>query len=373
MKKVFFFFLITYNFYAQSIVLGDSLMASGKYNEAINSYKLASENNKNYKIAKVLEAKGNRYEALKYYQKYLKTDSLTTAINFDYGLLLIAMSKHNEAQIIFYKLVNKEANNPIFLYYLGVTFETLNETVKAFKYYKLASEIDSMFHKSNYKLAFLYSQIKQEKEALVICNRFINQNPEDLEMLKLRAQLYFVINDYSNAITDYERLLLLNQNDDFIYKDLAKAYFFQKEYKKAITIYDFLITQNPDTANYYFQRALCFGNLNEFQKAQIDINESIEIKQVNFENEYFYKAVYYQKNNQLDKALTFYKKTILENQDNIEAHYQVCIISDYKQTNKKNVLPLFESFLKRFPDVSQQKTENIQKRISEIKQELHMQ
>lgn len=374
MKYILLFFLtLSLQSYAQNIALGDSLVAIGKYNEAINTYKLASENSKNYKIAKVFEAKGNKNEALKYYQNYIRLDSTSIPINFDFGLLLLDVSKYDEAQIVFDKLVQNQNSNPIFLYYLGLSFEKLNEPGKAFKNYKLASDIDSTYHKSNYKLAYFYSQIKQEEEGIKICNRFIKQNSDDIDMLKLRAQLYYILNEYSSAITDYELLLKLNQDDEFIYKDIAKAYFKLSNYKKAIEIYDYLLALNPEDSNYYFERALCFGNLNDFKKAQNDLDKTIELKQVTFESEYFYKAVYYQKNVQLAQALQFYNKAYKENSNNIEAYYQICVITDYKEVNKKKILPVFELFLKKFPKAHQSKTDYITKRISQLKQELHMQ
>jgi len=373
MKYLLFFFILSLQNYAQSIILGDSLITVGKYNEAIKAYNLASENVKNYKIAKVFEAKGNKNEALKYYQNYFVQDSISIPITFDYGSLLLDVSKYKEAQIIFDELVKKQKDNPIFLYYLGLAYDKQNEPLKAFNNYKLASEIDSLYHKSNYKLAYFYTQIKQEKEAIKICNRFINQNDEDIEMLKLRAQVYYVKEDYNNAIKDYEKLLQLNQEDEFIYKDIAKAYFMQEQYREAIKIYDYLLELNPEDSNYYFERSLCFGNIGEYNKAQNDLDKTIELKQVTFESEYFYKAVYYQKNVQLNQALRFYNKAYKENNENVEAYYQICIITDYKEVDKKNVLPFFERFLKRFPEAHTSKTNYINKRISQLKQELHMQ
>jgi tetratricopeptide (TPR) repeat protein len=373
MKYIFLVLILALQSYAQNIILGDSLVEIGKYNEAINSYKLASENSRNYKIAKVFEAKGNKNEALKYYQNYLKNDSTSILINFDYGLLLINVSKYAEAQTIFDKLVKSQNKNPIFLYYLGLANEKQNEHSIAFKNYKLASEIDSTYHKSNYKLAYLYSQIKQEKEAIKICNRFIKQNADDIDMLKLRAQLFYVLNDYSKAISDYESLLKLNQDDDFIFKDIAKAYFKLNQFKKAIEIYNYLIELNPEDSNYYYERALCFGNLSEYKNAQIDLDKTIELKQVTFESEYFYKAYFYQKNVQLNYALKFYNKAFKENKENEEAYYQICVLTDYKEVKKKNVLPVYERFLTQFPNANSSKSEYVKKRISQIKQELHMQ
>lgn len=365
--------LMSCHIFSQNIVVGDSLVSIGQYNEAIKTYNLASENIKNYKIAKVFEAKGNKNEAIKYYKNYLLKDSTSISINFDYGLLLIDVSKYDKALQVFDKLVKNQNQNPIFLYYLGFANEKQNEPGKAFKNYKLASEIDSTYHKSNYKLAYFYSQIQQEKEAIKICNRFITQNSDDIDMLKLRAQLFLVTNNFTSAIVDYERLLKLNQDDEFIYKDIAKAYFYKKEYAKAIEIYNYLLELNPEDSNYYYERALCYGNLNDFKNAQNDLDKTIDLKQVTFESEYFYKAYYYQKNVQLDLALKFYNKAFKENKGNSEAYYQICVITDYKEVNKKNVLPLFERFLKQFPNAHASKTAFITKRIAELKQELHMQ
>ena len=120
--------LMSCHIFSQNIVVGDSLVSIGKYNEAIKTYNLASENIKNYKIAKVFEAKGNKNEALKYYKNYLLKDSTSISINFDYGLLLIDVSKYEEALVVFDKLVKNQNQNPIFLYYLGLANEKQRES-----------------------------------------------------------------------------------------------------------------------------------------------------------------------------------------------------------------------------------------------------
>lgn len=43
MKYILVLFILSLQSYTQNIILGDSLVAIGKYNEAINIYKLASE------------------------------------------------------------------------------------------------------------------------------------------------------------------------------------------------------------------------------------------------------------------------------------------------------------------------------------------
>lgn len=367
-----FLFLIVYvNAFAQYSI-ADSLMNVGDYNNAIKEYKKLDYHTKNYKIAKVLEAKGNNSEALDYYKSYLKHDSLNVEVNFNYGLLLLNLSRNKDAQKTFEKLVNSNPNE-VYFYYLGLAFEKDKDQINSLKNYVNSVKLDSLYFKSNYKLAVFQSNSKQYSNALKITNRFLSKNNEDVEMLKLRAQIYFAQEDFINSIQDLNKLITLEQSDTFIFEKLAKSYFGNKEFQKSIDIYNTLIeNSDEENADYFYSRGKCYGYLGKTKEAEIDINKAIKLKAVSFENEYFYLGYFYQINQNLEKALYYYDKTTKQDRNHAEAVFQIILINDYKGLNEEKSIKDFEKYLINFKNISDERKSYIENRVKQLKQNSHM-
>ena len=352
--------------FAQNIQFADSLMAIGQFNKAIVEYEKLTSYSKYFKIAKAYESKGNNGLAYENYKKYLKKDSLNLIVNYNYGLLLIELSKYKEAQSIFQELI-LSSNNAVYQYYIGITYEKLGDNSKAFERYKEASKIDSLYMKSNYKLAVMHANQKEFDEALRITNRFLKENKEDIEMLKLQSQIYFVQEKFDKAIQDFQKLILLNQSDSFIFQKLAKAYYENKQYQESIAVYSTIIAEEEE-ALYFLNRGICYGNLNLLKEAISDINRAIVLKTNTFENEYFYLGYFYQKQEDFKTALSYYKKAIKQNKDHIEVNYQLILIKEYLGNSTKETSKEYELFLEKFPTISSEKKHYIEARLKVLKE-----
>lgn len=270
---------------AQQNKLADSLMGIGQYSNAISEYQKENSKNVSYKIAKAYEANGNLKNALDNYVKYREFDSLNVEVNYNYGQLLLELKNYKEAQNIFVQLL-QNSSNPVYNYYLGLSFEKDDNLSKALQYYTIASEMDPYYFKSNYKKAVMLVNAQDYEAVLKISNRFIQINELDVEFLKLRGQVLFVQKNFKDAIQDFNKLISLNQTDVFIFEKLAASYYENREYDKSIGIYTTLIdSSNEEKPEYFFNRAKCYGYLNKMKEAEADIHKTIQLKTFTFENE----------------------------------------------------------------------------------------
>lgn len=357
---------------AQENKLADSLMNIGQYSKAIIEYKKENSKKRYFKIAKAYEANGNLKYAHENYLKYREFDTLNIEVNYNYGQLLLELKQYKKAQEIFEKLLQNNSN-PVYNYYLGYSFEKDNNLTKALEYYVIASEIDPYYFKSNYKKAVMLINSKDYESVLKISNRFIDENEFDIEFLKLRAQVYYIQNNFNNAIQDFNKLIILNQTDTFIFEKLAASYYGNKEFDKSIVIYSTLIdTSEEEKPEYFFNRGKCYGYLNKIKEADADINKSIQLKTFTFENEYFYLGYFYQKEQNLQKALFYYKKVIKEDKNHIEANFQIISINDYKGEKSEKTIRNYEIFLANFKNIPAEKKLFIEERIKQLKRKQHL-
>ena len=236
-----------------------------------------------------------------------------------------------------------------------------------------ACRLDPLYFKSNYKLAVLLSNTPENNKAIEITNRFLEENNENLEVLKLRAQIYFNTKKYSKAIKDFNQLIDLNQTESFILEKLAKCYLYTFKYNACIDIYTRLINEEAEEKpDYFYNRAKAYGYLNQLNKAEQDMKKAIELRSFTFENEYFYLGYFYQKEQNLKKALFFYKKTVKENKSHAEAQYQIIAIKDYRGDNESALIKAYQNHIKTFKNISTERKNHIENRISFLKQKQHI-
>lgn len=371
MKLILLLFFISIQLFSQSNQ-ADSLMNIGQYQLAIQEFQKETGSLKYFKIAKAHEYNGSSNEALQNYKSYLKTDSLNLQVNFNYGKLLIDLSKYDEAIIQFEKIC-AENKSEVYHYYLGLSYEKSGKKEKAFENYLFASETNPFYFKSNYKTALFYVNENKNEAAIEITNRFITDKNENIDMLKLRGQIYFIKKEYSNAIKDFEKILKLNQLETSLYEQLGASYYYNSNYDKALIIYTHLIENvNNENANYYYYRGLTYGFLNKTSLAESEIKKSIELKTLSFESEYFQLASFFQRDQNFDKALYYYQKTLVYNPIKSEAIYQIIAIKDYKGESPKKILADYENYLKKFKKISANRIQTIEARIKALKSIIHM-
>jgi tetratricopeptide (TPR) repeat protein len=368
-----FIFICFGSLQAQHLKVGDSLFAMGFYNKAIQNYALSTENIKEYKIAKVHEANGDFVNALRNLENYIAIDSSNTLVNFVYGKTLFHLKKSEKAIATFEKLT-KENENPTYFYYLGLAYEQDIKIIDALKMFQKVIELDDFHLKSNYKVALFEMRAERWDKATLIIDKILKQQPENTDFLSLKAQCFYGKSDFKNAKKAFEYLIELNFKEQFVYEKIALCLLKLKEHQKSIEAYEALMIQfeEIDNPDFHYNIGLNYGYLKNLKKAEKHFMISKELKTATFENEYFSIALFNQENGNLTKALTFYKKTIQEQPEYLEAHYQIAIITDETSKDLAAKLKTFENLKAKFPDMNSEKLSYIDHRIKAIKKEIHL-
>lgn len=367
------FYILFVNLNAQHIETGDNLFAAGFYNKAIENYSLSKENIKEFKIAKVHEANGDFINTLKHLEKFIAIDSLNSSANFMYGKTLLHLKETKKAIATFEKLT-KENENPTYFYYLGLAYEQDLKIIEALKTFQKVIELDDFHLKSNYKVALFEMRAERWEKATLIIDKILKQQQENTDFLSLKAQCLYGKSDFKNAKKAFEYLIELNFKEQFVYEKIALCLLKLKEYQKSIDAYEAMMIQfeEIDNPDFHYNIGLNYGYLKNLKKAEKHFMISKELKTATFENEYFSIALFNQENGNLTKALTFYKKTIQEQPEYLEAHYQIAIITDETLKDLAIKLKTFENLKAKFPDMDSEKLSYIDYRIKAIKKEIHL-
>lgn len=368
MKHLFtlFCFFNCINIISQNSKLGDSLINIGQYQQAITEYK-KEKKPELYKIAKAYEALDNYENAIFTYEKIREKDTLNLKVNFQYALALLHNNDSRSIQVL-EQLVTKNESDAYY-YYLGLAYEKQKNYTKAIENWKASIKLNPDYFKSVYKLSLQLANMQQLDASLEIANAFLQNHQNNIDLLKIRGQIYYIKKKNSNCIKDFEKVVERNSADDNVLEKLANAYYNTKDYTKAITLYTELIENyNPENPNFYFNRGKCFGFLHETRKAEEDINKSIELRAYTFDSEYFYLGYFYQQQEEYDKALNYYKKTLSYNKHHSEAAYQTIAIKDYHGQSPTILIKEYQDFLEKFSNISEERKQQIVDRITELEE-----
>jgi len=225
----------------------DSLFKLGDYSKAIELYKDSAEAAVNYsKIAQCYQALGNYNEAVSYYELAVSQHQEDLILKYRYAKLLSALKHYERSKGLFEELISKDSLNPNFHFEMGKILERQNDSLAMNSYFK-THYLDSAHQKVIYKIAKHKLIKRKHSESLEYIEKGLKSYTNNVELISLKAQNYYWIEDYDSAILWFEKLLELGEASELIYEKLSSCY--KKNY-------------NLDKAIAYRKKALSYNPLN---------------------------------------------------------------------------------------------------------------
>lgn len=357
---------------SSALEVGDSLFATGHYTQSINSYSKEGSQKASLQIARAYNAIGNLKKATIQYQHIIEHNPSWQIASFELGKLLMKRKAFDEARRLFSKLSTTNTDNPEYQYYLGETFRELGQSASSLVSYKKAVDIDSTHLRSLFQLAKYFVITREKANALNYLNRGLDFYPDAIAFINLKALALYNNDEYDKALPLFEKLLDLGEKKEHAYTKLAYCYFKTLEFEKSKAMYQHLIQLDEDNPETYFNLGQVFYRNRQVDSAKYFVQKSIEVQQVTFEKEYGNLAYMYRMEDDLKSALKYYRLALAEDPDNAMNYYQVCALIDQTSKAPREKLKCYESSLKRLGKKRPYVSEIVAKRISELKEEIHL-
>ncbi|MAU26342.1 MAG: hypothetical protein CMH48_15400 [Muricauda sp.] len=348
----------------------DSLYAVGSFSAAINAYVKEGSEKAQLQIARAYYALGNYDKAIVQYQEVLSKKPMLAIARFELGKLLLKTKKLGSAFENFAFLA-KDSDNPEYHYYLGRIKQLNGDPVAANVDYRRAVKVDSTHLKSLYALGKFFVAAQQKDSALQYIDKGLRFYENDVSMINLKALAYFNNGQYEKAIPYFERLLELGEEKPFVHNKLAFAYLHDLQFENAKKMYHRLV----QTLNYEGQGYAGLGEVflreKELDSAQFYIEKYIAERTVSFAMEYADLGRIARLRGDTKKAIAYYTKAWEENKQNPMFYYQVCTLVDEYYDDPQMKLRYYQKLLADFDDLMPFIKERAQKRVKELKEEIH--
>ena len=235
-------------------------------------------NNNNMKKADSLMEHKNYKEALKIYNEILnKQPNNPTAL---YNAAFCELVTENpEATIQHLKKFIKtnkydsDAHN-----LMGLAFEKSEQIDSAFFYYSKAIKFDKNFYEAYFNRGRCYFMM-QKLDSAKIDFSFAKKNKTiNPELYHISGKLNNELNDFESALKDYKIYEKFNKNDREILKAIADICYKLTNYEQAIIYYTKILAMEPENVSVLNNRALCYLNLEDTDKAEEDREKISEIQ-----------------------------------------------------------------------------------------------
>jgi len=368
---VVFFIFLSVKGQTPNMNKADNLYLMGNYAAAINAYSKIGDETANLQIARAYNAMGNYAKAIIQYRALLEGNPKANIARFELGKLLLKTKRYNLALGHFECLMEQNGDNPEYAYYVGRTFEEMGKPSKALQPFRDAVNKDSTHLRSLFSLGKFYVGEQQKDSSLKYINRALRLYKKDVSIINLKALAYFNDGQYGEAIPLFEELLELGEEKAFIHKKLGFSYFREWEYGKAREHYHKLANNPERLAQAYYGLAEVFLREQKLDSAEYYIQKSIAERKPNFSLEYADLGCIARLQGRTKKAMDYYYKAWEEYKENPLFYHQFCTLADeyYRDPNVK--LKYYQRYLDLFGSKTPFLSERVEKRITELKEEIH--
>lgn len=289
-------------------------------------------------------------------------------------------------------------------YELGKAYLLLNDDKKAsqtFEEIQLVDSLNVMYNKYSALAAF---KADRYERALVLYEKYILQNPDDLSAYGNLSSAYVVLGRISKSVDVLKlawqrfpnnRICLLKYaNALFVNKDFQLALTLYRQYldsydaswavrlnygiclyhnkytEEAIEILEKCYEENPSDVFVNFYLGVCNKRLDHYELAANYIDFAIRVSVPDFQSEmYHHLAQVYGSQREFEKSIDCYRKAYEQNPDKVEVLFEIATTYEEYNFNKTLALNYYRAYLKEAGEQAEN-AEYALMRIEKIKEDL---
>lgn len=353
--------------------LGNIYYEIGSFNKAINYYlkseKISPSKGIKSKLAKAYKSNGNTSQAIAYYSKIIKKDSLNYVLLYKLGKLYTKTEQFKEASLIFDKLIAVDPNNANYLYQKALLQTNLYERANLFlEVFKL----DSLHTKSMYHLANFFRRIRDKDSARLFVNKALQINPYNTKFLPLKINDLYKQKKFEQALKHSLHLDSISKDNVFANQRIGLCYWKLNNYDKAKEHLHLALSYDREEKSTYYYLGLFYKDIKDYKMAKLFFKQAIYHDKPDIDNEHYNLGLIAQIEKKPKEAIKNFKEAFKNNHKNYNALFELALMSDLYYKDKSIALKHYKNYLERFKPSNKENTTYVAKRIKEIEEVLFM-
>ncbi|HPZ08025.1 MAG TPA: tetratricopeptide repeat protein [Candidatus Eremiobacteraeota bacterium] len=299
---------------------GAVLYRQGKYEEALMWYdralKLDSISTTYwYGRGNSLRSLGRYDEAIKCYEKVLSLDPKFVDAWFDKGLALKELKKYEEALTCFNRVLNLDPLYVLAFYHKGDILYNQEKYEEAMKCFDETLKSEPHFIEAWYIKGLILVNEKNYEESIKCFDKALEVNPNHLSILQSKGEALVAWRKNKEAIKCFDKILALNSDNISALRNKGVALLGQEEYKEAAKYYEKILTLSPEDTNALADMGFILYEEEKYEEALIYLNKCLELAP-DAPGVWYYKGNVLYEQGKYKEALECYDKSLDLDYDN---------------------------------------------------------
>ena len=177
-----------------------------------------------YELARIYNKTGDNILAEKNIKEANRLSSKNKWYLYEYGQILFQNNKHQEAAKQYEKLVEMEPKNKKYYFLLAESHIYQNKLKEAIKTYSLCQDINGIDKVVTIQIYKIYMQLLDKKNAINILKSYLQKNEDDIDLLQMLAETYFLSDQKEKGFETLQQISLLNPQNGTLHITLADYY-----------------------------------------------------------------------------------------------------------------------------------------------------
>ena len=226
--------------------------------------------------AELLKNQDKLKESKEVLDKCLNLDNENLNARIELGWLALVSRNYKQALDYADAVLKRDVYNAEAYFLKGMIFEDKGDTARAISSYVTAIEQENDYYEA-YMQVGLLSFDNDPKLGKEFIKNALRVNPESMEALYAYAMICQESGEYNESIETYYKILSIEEfrepyfNLGFIHQEYLKVY------DVAIEHYTNAIRVEPKYIDAYYNRALCYEQLDQPQKAVADLKIALKL------------------------------------------------------------------------------------------------
>ncbi len=302
----------------------------GKLDFALDNFEQALKINPDFNIAKegigrVFSRKGNKQEAVRYYEDILDKDCNNYIISFLLGKLFVELDNTDRAEECFRKCIRIAADKAEAYTELGrllMAGKNYTEALKIFKSYVGIKEDD---YNGHYNLAGCYYQTKDYGKAIAEYERAIKLNPESHFSVFNLALVYEEKGEHEIAVEYYKKAILMKIDFVDAYNNLGILFSKLQRDFEALATYANGIKACEDNYQLYYNMGVVLFELRRYEDASDAFKRAVE-KKPDDTDALYYLGASLTESKKYDEAIKAYGRALNQNMSEGDIYYNIAAV-----------------------------------------------
>ena len=343
-------YLVYYN-------IGVTYLNMKKLDFALENFEKALEINPGFNIAKegigrVFTEKGNKLEAVKYYEDILGKDGNNYVISLLLGKLFMEMENTEQAEACFRKCIKLSSEKSEGYAELGKLLMNRKNYEQAAKVYKTYTAINEADYSGHYNLAGCYFRLRETDRAVVEYKRALELNPDSHNCLYNLALVYEDMGEYDKAIELYKSAILIKIDFVDAYNNLGILFSKIQSPMEALATYTNGIKACSGNGGLYYNMGVVLFDLRRYLDAADVFRRAIE-KNPEDTDVYYYLGASLTEAKKYDEAIKAYGRALDQNMSEAEIYYNIAAV--YALMKKQDIaMDNLKKAISINPDIRQQ-------------------